>query len=157
LKAQRIPVRMVLVGAPDPANPSAIPLAQLERWRGEGSVEWWGHRTDMPRVLRESHVVCLPSYHEGVPKALIEGAASGRPLIASDIPGCREVVKNGINGLLIPPRDAASIAGAVRRLVSDKALRRRFGENGRRLAVENFSIDSVIQQTRAIYEELLSA
>ncbi|HJQ54930.1 MAG TPA: glycosyltransferase family 4 protein [Gemmatimonadaceae bacterium] len=157
LRQRNVHVRMALVGAPDVANPSAIPDAQLEAWRDGGDVEWWGHQADMPSVLAQSHIVCLPSYHEGVPKALIEGAASGRALIASDIPGCREVVEDGKNGLLVPPGDAETLANAIERLAGDRDLRQQLGNNGRRVAVENFSIESVVQKTQAIYEELLAA
>ena len=157
LRAQNVPVRMALVGAPDAANPSAIATSVLESWRDEGIVEWWGHRRDMPSVLAESNVVCLPSYHEGLPKVLIEGAACGRPLIASDIAGCREVVRHMENGLLVKVKDAASLAAAIRTLVEDRELRVRLGKNGRQLAVDNFSIGRVIEQTRALYDELLTA
>jgi glycosyltransferase involved in cell wall biosynthesis len=157
LRQRNVHVRMALVGAPDVANPSAIPDAQLEAWRDGGDVEWWGHQADMPSVLAQSHIVCLPSYHEGVPKALIEGAASGRALVASDISGCREVVEDGKNGLLVPPGDAEMLANAIERLAGDGDLRQQLGINGRRVAVENFSIESVVQKTQAIYEELLAA
>lgn len=157
LRAQSVRVRMALVGAPDPANPSAIATSELESWRDEGIVEWWGHRRDMPSVFAACHIVCLPSYHEGLPKVLIEGAACGRPLIASDIAGCREVVKHMENGLLVKVKDAEGLAAAIRDLAEDGKLRRSLGANGRRLAVDNFSIDRVIDQTRALYDELLTA
>ncbi|HET7612919.1 MAG TPA: glycosyltransferase family 4 protein [Gemmatimonadaceae bacterium] len=157
LKARKVPVRMALVGAPDSANPSAIAVSQLEAWRDDGSVEWWGHRSDMPSVFAQCHVVCLPSYHEGVPKVLIEAAASGRPLIASDIPGCREVARHMENAMLVEPRSASALADAISVLARDKALRLRLGERGRQIAVDEFSIDDVIARTRAVYDELVPA
>jgi glycosyltransferase involved in cell wall biosynthesis len=157
LKARKVPVRMALVGAPDPANPSAIAVSQLAAWRDEGSVEWWGHQSEMPAVFSQCHVVCLPSYHEGVPKVLIEAAASGRPLIASDIPGCREVARHMENAILVEPHSAPALADAISVLARDKALRSRLGERGRQIAVDEFSVDDVIARTRAVYEELVPA
>jgi len=157
LKARKVPVRMALVGAPDPANPSAISVPQLEAWRDDGSVEWWGHQGDMPAVFAQSHIVCLPSYHEGVPKVLIEGAACGRPLIASDIPGCREVARHMENAVLVEPRSASALADAIGLLANDKELRLRLGARGRRMSVEEFSVEDVIARTRALYEELVPA
>jgi glycosyltransferase involved in cell wall biosynthesis len=104
LRADGVDVRCVLVGKPDPSNPSAIPERQLRDWDDSGVIEWWGHRADMPAVLAEANIACLPSYREGLPTILIEAAAAGLPLVATDVPGCREVVREGRNGLLVPPR-----------------------------------------------------
>lgn len=155
LRDKGVDARFVLVGDTDPANPSAVPTSQLEDWKRDGVVEWWGRRDDMPKVFSESHIVCLPSYREGLPKVLIEAAACGRPIITTDVPGCREVVRDGENGLLVPIRAAAALATALRKLIEDPELRRRMGKKGRELAVTEFSVETVVNETLAIYRELI--
>lgn len=149
-------VRFALVGGGD-TNRSAIPEEVLRSWQAEGVVEWWGHRTDMPEVLRLASLVCLPSYREGVPKALLEAAATGRAIVATDVPGCREVVRQGENGLLVPPRDSAALAAALQALLRDPALRRRMGRAGRVRAEREFSTGRVIDETLAVYARLAPA
>lgn len=156
LKSQGIRARFALVGMPDGENPSSVPLAQLEQWRNAGIVEWWGHRGDMPRVFAESHIVCLPSaYGEGVPKVLIEAAAAGRPIVTTDTPGCREIVRADDNGLLVPVQDAAALAEALRRLIADPALRERMGMRSREIAMAEFSVERVKAATLEIYAAAL--
>jgi glycosyltransferase involved in cell wall biosynthesis len=156
LRTSGLRARFVLVGDTDAGNPAAIPAAQLKAWQDEGAVEWWGWRDDMPLVLAQAHIVCLPSYYkEGLPRFLLEAAASARPIVATDTPGCREAVRPGITGLLIPPRDAVALAAALRTLVSDPALRLRMGREGRRLAEEEFSIQRVNAATMMVYEKAL--
>ena len=119
-------------------------------------MEWWGLRDDMPSVLHKASVVALPtSYPEGTPKILLEAAACGRPIVATDVPGCREIVRHGENGLLVPPRDATALADALAVLVGDKDLRVRMGARGREIAVAEFSEEIVIGQTLAVYREVL--
>lgn len=157
LRNKGVNARFVLVGDTDPANPAAVPLAQLEAWNSSGSsgaVEWWGRREDMPKVFSDSHIVCLPSYREGLPKVLIEAAACGRPIVATDVPGCREIVLHGKNGLLVPMRNSVALADALERLIEDPSLRHKMGINGRELAVSEFSVEKVISQTLALYQEL---
>jgi glycosyltransferase involved in cell wall biosynthesis len=144
--------RYVLVGDTYPGNPSAVPAEQLARWRAEGVVEWWGWHDDMPAMLAQANIVCLPTYYgEGVPKVLVEAAACARALVASDIPGCREVVRHGENGLLVPPRNPVALEEVVHALAADPGLRRIMGANGRRMAEERFSVDQVNQSTLAVY------
>ena len=113
LQQKHVNARFVLAGAPDQANPSAVPLSKLLQWQEEGVIEYLGWVHDMPRVLAESHIVCLPSFYgEGIPKCLIEAAASGRPIVTTDMPGCREIVHHGDNGYLVPARNAAALAEA---------------------------------------------
>lgn len=150
--------RFALVGRPDPGNPAAVPAEQLEAWARAGMVEWWGHRDDMPAVLRQAAVVVLPTFYpEGVPKVLIEAAACGRAIVATDAPGCREVVRPGVNGLLVPPHDILSTAEAIDRLLRDPELRGRFGREGRRIATAEFSEQGVVAQTLDVYRALLGA
>jgi glycosyltransferase involved in cell wall biosynthesis len=148
------PVRHVLVGPIDSGNPAAIPEAELRAWEREGVIEWWGGRKDMPDVLQAAHVVCLPSYREGLPKVLLEAGACGRPLVATDAPGCREAVKDGHNGFLVPVRDAKALAAAIARLVDDPGLRERMGGHARELVLAEFSNATIIEQTLAVYREL---
>lgn len=157
VKQRGIKARFVLVGEPDPDNPASIPEQQLRAWAGSGIVEYWGRREDMPDVFRQADVVCLPSFYgEGVPKVLIEGAACGLPLITTDSPGCRDVVTDGQNGLLVPTHDVDALAEAIAVLVGDPELRRQFGKVGRGRAVAEYSLSRVIASTLALYEELLS-
>lgn len=155
LRERGVAARFVLVGDSDPETSAAIPVGQLQAWQSGGAVEWWGRREDMPAVLASSHVVCLPSYRgEGLPKVLLEAAACGRPLVATDVPGCREIVIDGGNGLLVPPRDAPALADAIGRLLADPDLRAAMGRRGRELVEAQFSEERVVAQTLALYREL---
>lgn len=155
LRKEGVAARFVLVGERDPENPMAVPQATIERWQGEGVVECWGWRTDMAEVFRQAAIVCLPSYREGLPKVLIEAAAFGRAIVATDVPGCREIVRHGENGLLVPVRDPAALANALRQLLGDAPLQRRMGERGRAIVEAEFSVDKVIAATLDLYEQLL--
>ena len=150
--------RFVVVGYPEPSAPDAVPLDDVERWAAEGTIEWWGRRDDdMPAVFAAADVVVLPStYGEGVPKVLIEAAASARPIVATDVPGCREVCRDGTTGRLVAADDAEALAGAVAALIDDPAERRRLGAGGRALAEAEFGLDRVTRETLALYEELLA-
>lgn len=156
LRARGFRFRAVLAGDVDEGNPSSVPLAQLHEWVDEGVVEWWGFRGDMPAVYGQSSIACLPSYREGVPKALLEAAACGRPIVTSDVPGCREVVTDGETGLLVPPRDAAALANALGALLADAQLRARLGAAGRQRVEREFTVELVVAQQLALYRDLLS-
>jgi glycosyltransferase involved in cell wall biosynthesis len=156
LRAEGVEARFVLVGAPDAGNPTAVPLKIIKNWEAEGVVEWWGHRDDMPEVFAQANLVCLPSYREGLPKALIEAAACGRAIVATDVPGCREIVRHGINGLLVSARDSSSLAHALQILIENPASRRSMGMEGRILAMAEYSVEQVIEQTFKLYAALLS-
>ncbi len=154
LKQEGIQARFVLVGNIDLGNPSAVPEIQLQEWIREGVVEWWGWQEDMPSVLAQTHIVCLPSYREGVPKALLEAASIGRPIVASNVPGCREVIKDGINGFLVPPKEPGQLAIALRKLINDSTLRGKMGASSRKLAVERFDRRHITEQILAIYQSM---
>ena len=147
--------RFVLVGDPDDDNRGAIDREQLLAWQQEGIVQWWGYKSDVENVLAKATISCLPSYREGLPKSLLESLAMGLPCIATDVPGCREAVKEGINGLLVPPRDAAALANAIDRLLCDSDLRKQFGRASRQIAVDEFSKDIVSKQTLHLYSTVL--
>ena len=147
-----------LVGAPDEGNPTSVPTEQVRSWVAEGLVEWWGHREDVAEVLAGSHVAVLPTYYgEGVPKTLLEAAACGRPIVATDVPGCREVVHHGGNGLLVPARDARALAGAITALADDPARRAAMGAEGRRRAETEFAAERIHAETLRVYERALAA
>ncbi|HED39662.1 MAG TPA: glycosyltransferase family 1 protein [Chromatiales bacterium] len=153
LNKRGVVARYILVGEADAVNPASIPREQLLKWQQEGVVEWWGRRDDMADVLRQAHIVCLPSYREGLPKVLLEAAASGRAIVASDAPGCREVVHHNENGLLIPVKKSVPLADAIEQLVSDPVLRRKMGARGREIVVEGLSLEQVVSETLALYRE----
>ncbi len=156
LRGEGLRARFALVGKNDPHNPNSISYDQLCQWQKEGDVEWWGWQDNIASVFAMAHIICLPtSYREGVPRVLIEAAACGKPLIAADVPGCREVVRHEENGLLIPPRDADKLADALRRLIRDRELRLRMGARGRELVLSDFSDDRVFAATRKVYQRVL--
>lgn len=155
LRSEGVPARFALVGVADSGNPAAVSLVQLGEWQKEGVVEWWGWQEHIEAVFAMAHIVCLPSYREGVPRVLAEAAACSRALVTTDVPGCREVVRDGENGFLVPPRDASALADALRKLIKDAHLRRRMGQRGREIAAAEFSTDRVVSETIAIYERLL--
>ena len=155
LRSRRVRVRMALVGEGDAGNPESVPTEQLRAWADEGCIELFGWRDDMVDVLAQAHIVCLPSYGEGLPKALLEAAACGRAIVATDVPGCREIVRNEDSGLLVPVRDAVALAHALERVIGDRALRKHLGERARARATADFSSDVVAQATLALYAELL--
>ena len=117
----------------------------------EGVVEHAGWVDDIPALLAVSHIVCLPSYREGLPKALLEAAAASRPIVTCDVPGCREVVRDGENGYLVPPRDAEALAAALERLIEAPEQRRQMGRAGRLRAEKEWAAPVVIAQVLAMY------
>lgn len=153
--AQRPATRFVLVGGTDP-NPESIPLATLQRWQQEGAVEYWGWRSDIPAVLSQADILCLPSYREGLPRSLLEAGAAGLPLIATDVPGCRDVLQPGVSGLLVPPRDSAALASAILRLVDDAGMRKHMGQAARIDVAKRFSTASVVNATVTVYQDAIT-
>ena len=154
LKKDGIECRMVLVGNPDPENPASISEETLHNWHGEGIVEWWGHREDMPEVFAQSNIVVLPSYREGLPKVLLEAASCGRAIVGTDVSGCREIVRHNINGLLVPPHDSKSLADALKILIENPKLRAKMGRHGRKLVKAEFSEEIVVRQTMELYKKI---
>jgi glycosyltransferase involved in cell wall biosynthesis len=158
LKASGRAVRVVLVGAPDPENPGSVPAQRLKEWTRAGQIEWSGAREDIPRVWADSHIAVLPTYYgEGLPKSLLEAASCARAIVAADVPGCREIVRHGENGLLVPPRDARSLAKAIERLIDEPSLRKQMGARGREIVESEFSEEIVVARTLEVYRELLES
>ena len=148
-------VEFLLVGGIDD-HPGAITRNQLERVCDGNYIQWLGYRTDVKQLLQSSHIIAFPSYYmEGLPKSLIEACAIGRPIVTCDSVGCRDVVIDGYNGFLVPVKDSSALAEKLDMLIADKALRVRMGENSRKYAEENFSIDTVVSRHMAIYNELV--
>ena len=145
-----------LVGTPDEGNPSSVSSRQVRSWADAGLLEWWGYREDIADVLASSHIAVLPSYGEGMPKTLLEAAACGRPIVATDVPGCRDVVRHGGNGLLVPARDARALADAILALAGDPARRAAMGAEGRRRAETEFAAKRIHQETLQVYERALA-
>lgn len=155
LRAEGVAARFALVGDTDTDNLAAVPTAQLAAWRDEGVVEWWGRRNDMPVVMAAANLICLPSsYREGLPKVLLEAAACGRAIVTTDMPGCREIVADGDNGLLVPARDAVALAAALGTLLTDPVRRQRMGQRGRERVLAEFSEARIVAETLAVYREL---
>lgn len=155
LLKDRRDIRLVLVGSPDTGNPTSVSETELRMWVAEGLIEWWGERTDIAGVWAQSHIAVLPSWREGLPKSLLEAAACGRPLVATDVPGCRELVRTGHNGMLVPRGAAAALAQAIATLADDADKRGAYGAAARRDIEERFSADRVAEQTAALYRDVL--
>jgi glycosyltransferase involved in cell wall biosynthesis len=156
LKAEGIQARFALVGDEDPGNLASIDREQLQAWDREGIVEWWGFCHDMPSVYASSHIVALPSYREGLGKVIAEAGSCGRPVVASDVAGCREIVTPGVNGVLVEAKSAISLANALRPLIRSREMRRNMGLKGREIVLEQFSEKTVAKQTLRVIEGVLS-
>ena len=155
IRGKGIPARFWLAGDSDQGNPDSVPEHILEEWRQEGIIELLGHRSDIPDLLKQADIAILPSsYNEGVPLFLLESAATGLPLVASDIQGCRMVIDEGVNGFLIPKGDADSLASALITLLMDAELRQRMGVESRRIAAERFDQRSILTRYLALYKEM---
>ena len=155
LRDRGVPVDFLLAGEPDPGNPAAVPEHVVRGWVDDGLVQWLGHVKDMPGLFHSVDAVVLPSYREGLPKGLVEAAACALPLVTTDVPGCREVVTHGEDGLLVPVKNGPALAEAIARLQADPALCRRLGEAARDKALAQFEERSVIERTLGVYRELI--
>jgi glycosyltransferase involved in cell wall biosynthesis len=150
-------VELLVAGTPDPANPGSIQEAEVASWATEPGVRWLGHVDDIPALWARAHVAVLPSRREGLPKSLLEAAACGRPMVATDVPGCREIVRPGENGLLVPVDNPTALAQAIHTLISSLELRARYGAAARRLVVEKFAADVIGRMTVDLYRRLFRA
>lgn len=147
--------RFVLVGSIDPDNPTSFSQAKLDQWQSEHIVELWGYRHNMPTTLSQATIVVLPSYREGFPKVLMEAAASARAIITTDVPGCRDAIRPGITGLLVPAKNSAMLANAIEELLMDGERCKQLGAAGRKLAEEAFDVNAIVANHMAIYSNLL--
>jgi glycosyltransferase involved in cell wall biosynthesis len=147
---------LVIAGTPDPANPASVSEAEASSWSRDAGITWLGYKKDMSALWARAHIAVLPSRREGLPMSLLEAAACGRPMVATDVPGCREIVKPGETGLLVPVDDPAALAAAISKLVADAELRARYGAAARKLAVERFAAEAIGRQTVDLYRSLVS-
>ncbi|MSP47517.1 MAG: glycosyltransferase family 1 protein [Xanthobacteraceae bacterium] len=148
-------VELLIAGTPDPANPASVSEQDAAGFGREPGITWLGHVDDISALWARAHIAVLPSRREGLPKSLLEAAACGRPMIATDVPGCREVVRPGETGLLVPFDDAAALATAIETLAASPSLRASYGAAARRLAVERFSATAIGRQTVDLYRRLV--
>jgi len=156
LKVDFPDVKFVLVGRADDGNPALIPTKQLREWEMSGLVEWWGYKRNMNEVLNMATMVVLPSYREGLPKVLLEAAACGKPIISTNVPGCKEIVRHEVNGLMIPAKDEVALAEAIRRLLDNPEFAAQLGKNGREIVQREFSEELVVEKTFEVYDLLLT-
>tara|TARA_B110000008_G_scaffold279902_1_gene329472 strand:+ start:1050 stop:2177 length:1128 start_codon:yes stop_codon:yes gene_type:complete len=148
-------VSFVLVGGEDIENPKGISKKILKEWADEGIVDWKGFSTEVDRILNDADIACLPSYREGLPKFLIEAAAAGLPIVTTDVPGCREVVKNNVNGIIVPPKNSKLLSEALIKLIKDNQARHKMGLQSRKFAEEEFSLSLIIKETLGFYKKIL--
>ena len=147
-------INIQLVGDIHEANPNSLSKEQLQTWNDEGVIKWLGHQSNIVEIYQNSHIAVLPSYGEGLPKSLLEAAACGRAIIATDVPGCREICKNGMNGILIPTKDPEALANAIIDLANDGEKRRSCGVVGRKMVETQFSDDVINQQIFLLYKKI---
>jgi glycosyltransferase involved in cell wall biosynthesis len=147
-------LRLLVAGEPDPANPRSIPLAEIDQWKSRPGLALMGHVSDISSVWTAAHFAVLPSRREGLPVSLLEAAACGRPLVATDVPGCREIARPGVNALLVPPDDPAALAAALDRMITDRELRQRLGRASRHIVETEYSDEIVGREIRALYDRV---
>jgi glycosyltransferase involved in cell wall biosynthesis len=157
LKARGVQVALLLAGTTDPANPTSLPEREVEGWKDEAGLSVLGHVEDISQVWARAHIAALPSRREGLPKSLLEAAACGRPMIATDVPGCREIVRPGQTGLLVPLDNASSLASAIETLINSPELRVRYGAAARQLVLDRFDSQSIGRQIVALYRRLTTS
>jgi glycosyltransferase involved in cell wall biosynthesis len=157
LKERRIAGRFVLVGGVDYENPNSLSENELTSMVKDGDLEWLGHRSDIATLYAHADVAVLPSYREGLPKSLLEAAATGLPIVATDTTGCREVVEPEVNGVLVPVGDSVALAQALERLLRDPSLRQRWGAASREKAHREFHEQVVFADFLKVYEEVRRA
>ena len=156
LKQKQYPVKIRLVGLPDTSSRVSVSHADLQAFHDEGIIEWLGFQEDIPVVWRQSHIAILPSYYrEGIPRSLLEAASCGRAIITTDMPGCREIVRNSENGILIAPKNTQAIVDAIITLIDNPEIRQEMGVAGRRMIEQDFTEEQVVSETLSVYESLL--
>ena len=156
LKDRKLRFRIAIVGDADSQNIHAVSDKDLQKASDSGVVELWGRRKDVASIYQKADIAVLPSYREGLPKTLIEAMACGLPIVTTDVPGCREVVEEGVNGFLVPVQQPKPLADALELLIKNENLRHRMGIASRIQAEEEFGIDRVVSETFSLYEDLLS-
>jgi glycosyltransferase involved in cell wall biosynthesis len=149
--------RFIVYGYEEATSPLNVPASQLQAWQDEGILEWGGKRDDMPNAYAEANIICLPStYGEGVPKVLIEAASCARACVTTDTPGCREIVHDQENGLIVPPNDLDALTSAIDDLIMHPEKRQQMGTAGRQLVLKHFTFTQVAEATFKLYRTLLT-
>ncbi len=154
LKKKGIRARFLLAGDLDIQNPSGIKKNELNKIKEEGYVEIIGFQKDIPKLYAMSHIICLPSYREGLPKALIEAAAASRPIVTTDVPGCRDAIIPNKTGILVPMKNSEALANAIQDLIENPEKRLSMGRAGRELAEKDFAIEDIVNAHLKIYDDL---
>lgn len=157
LQHRGLPIRLLLAGEPDPANPASIPRSTMDAWKRRTGISVLGHVSDIRTVWADAHIAVLPSRREGLPMSLLEAASCGRPIVATDVPGCREIARDGVNAILVPVDDPVALAEGIARLASDPELRRRYGIQSRKLAETEFASALVGRAIVALYRQLIGS
>ncbi|MGH8553922.1 MAG: glycosyltransferase family 4 protein, partial [Methylococcales bacterium] len=152
LKQRGIDCSAVLVGEPDDENLTSVGRVRLRQWHDAGLIDWRGYCADIAEIWHNTHIAVLPAYREGLPKSLLEAAACGRPIVTTHTSGCKEIVRHGVNGFLVPVRDARALADALETLIQNPALRQTMGRAGRAMVEQDFSDERVIAATLGLYE-----
>jgi glycosyltransferase involved in cell wall biosynthesis len=147
-------VEFWVIGAPDPKNPMSVQSTDLEEWKKEAKLVFWGHREDIPELFSRAHVVVLPSYREGLPKVLLEAQAAGRPVITTNAPGCRDAIELNVTGLLVPVNNARALALAMEGFIKHPQKMAEMGVAARALAERAFSVEGVVERHLEIYRKL---
>ena len=153
LRARGMDIRLLIAGDPDPANPDSVTLEEARQWNNEPGITWLGQVADITTLWRDCHIAALPSHREGLPKSLLEAAACGRPLVATDAPGCREIAIPGQTGSLVPIENPQALADAIGELAASRELRTRYGAGARQLVVETMSAQAIGAATVDLYRE----
>ncbi|HEY2137457.1 MAG TPA: glycosyltransferase, partial [Xanthobacteraceae bacterium] len=156
LRAKGLPIELLIAGTPDPANPASVAPVEAEAWGRQPGITWLGHVEDIATVWARAHIAVLPSRREGLPKSLLEAAACGRPMVGTDVPGCREIAIQNETGLLVPPDDPAALAAAIETLAQAPELRARFGQAARGLAEQRFAADAIGRAVAELYLRLVA-
>ena len=156
MKMEKSNVEFWLIGDVDVDNPTSIAIENLNSWNEKSGIKWFGWQNSINDFLYKTDIACLPSYREGLPKSLIEAASTGLPIITTDTVGCREVVIDNLNGILVPVRDYISLKYAIVSLINQKSLREKMGEESRKLVLSKFSKEIINNKTLDIYKNFLS-
>jgi glycosyltransferase involved in cell wall biosynthesis len=155
LNKDKINAKFVLVGELDASNPACVNLYQINKWKLDGVIEYWGHKSKMHKILNLSTIIVLPSYREGFPKVLMEAAACGKPVITTNVPGCRDAVINNVTGKIVPVKNSKLLAIAIRNLLENKHKMKLMSKNARKHAEKNFSVKRITKMHLEIYQSLI--
>lgn len=154
INEKKIQARFFLAGDLDTQNPNGLNVDDLKKIREEGFVEILGYQKDIPSLYSRSHIICLPSYREGLPKALMEAAAAGRAVVTTDVPGCKDAIIPNKSGLIVPVKDSEALAKAIQDLINNPEKRKKMGYEGRKLATKEFAIENIVDAHLKIYNDL---